>query len=165
MLTGTVTTGDQYEPHCSLQYGGDVVGPPRTRISELRLVVDGSKEYGNGRFGFVDVFVINENGNAIVLELKDIRLGELLSGRHGRLINPPDYTEMDKLDEEVSSVDEKSLDKMPYIYWSKDQSRGQSRPWLVKSERMPCRSWRDICKWSIWVPLRTGLILGYWMAR
>jgi hypothetical protein len=54
-------------------------------------------------FGVVDVFVINENGNAIVLELKDIRLGELLSGRHGRLINPPDYTEMEKLDKEVSS--------------------------------------------------------------
>ncbi|KAG0347172.1 hypothetical protein BG004_008328, partial [Podila humilis] len=30
---------------------------PSNRVPELRLVVDGSKEPGNGRFGFVDIFI------------------------------------------------------------------------------------------------------------
>ena len=44
--------------------------------SELRLVIDSSKISGEGRFGFIDIFVNGVNGNglnsSIILELKCI---------------------------------------------------------------------------------------------
>jgi hypothetical protein len=64
----------------------------------------------------VDVFIVNESGNAVILELKDIRLAGLLSGKQGRWIITPPYDAMKDLDEEVSSMDENSLNEMAYMY-------------------------------------------------
>src|SRR4051794_9280945 len=48
------------------------------RASQLRLVVDGSKEPGDGRFGFVDIFIQRSaiptasGYTCVVMELKNI---------------------------------------------------------------------------------------------
>src|ERR1051325_11283973 len=34
---------------------------PNSRVPELRLVLDGNKKYGDGRFGFVDIFILPMN--------------------------------------------------------------------------------------------------------
>ncbi|KAA8910762.1 hypothetical protein FN846DRAFT_888157 [Sphaerosporella brunnea] len=98
-----------------------LLDPPRTRVSELRLIVDGAKKYGNGRFGFVDVFIVNDDGNAVILELKDIRLAGLFSAKQGRWIDKPPYHAMNHLDKEVSNMDENSLNEMAYMYWCEDK--------------------------------------------
>ncbi|CAG8771062.1 10564_t:CDS:2, partial [Dentiscutata erythropus] len=62
--------------------------PTKHWCSKLRLVIDSSKISGEGRFGFIDIFVNEVNGNglnsSIILELKCISLVGLLSGEEGR---------------------------------------------------------------------------------
>src|SRR3954469_25501158 len=60
---------------------------PNSRVPELRLVLDGTKKCGDGRFGFVDVFIlpmdiitVGERTFGIVLELKNIMLEGLWRG-------------------------------------------------------------------------------------
>ena len=71
-----------------------LLDPPRTRVDELRLVADSTKASGACRFWFVDVFVVNGSGNAVIPELKDIRSAGLLSGKQGRWIGTPSYDAM-----------------------------------------------------------------------
>ena len=44
-----------------------LLDPQRTCVNELRLIADGTKGRGAVRFGFVDVFVVDGSGNAIIL--------------------------------------------------------------------------------------------------
>src|SRR5687767_3669375 len=60
---------------------------PNSRVPELRLILDGKKEYGDGRFGFVDIFIllmsttiVDERTLGVVLELKNITLKGLWRG-------------------------------------------------------------------------------------
>src|ERR1043165_4264173 len=79
--------------------------PLAYRVPELRLVIDGSKQKNDGRFGFVDVFIPggrsggNKSTPSIVLELKYIKLTGLESGEHGFLIKSFMTEKLKKLNE------------------------------------------------------------------
>lgn len=99
-----------------------LLDPPRTRVPELYLVMDGKKQKGDGRYAFPDIFVVgNDNSeSAVVLELKDIHLSGLWNGAHGGWAKwtIPSYEELEALAEKVAVMDEASMDKMWYMYWS-----------------------------------------------
>ena len=99
-----------------------LLDPPRTHVGEFRLVVDGTKKKGDGRFGFVDIFVVDESGSAVILELKDIRLQGLVSGREGRW-HKPNYFAMEDIETKVADMEDQSLNQMDYMYWSADQQK------------------------------------------
>ena len=100
-----------------------LLDPQRTCVKELRLIADGTKGRGAGRFGFADVFVMDGSGNAVILELKDIHLAGLHSGKQGQWVGKPSYGAMQDMEKEVISMGEDSLNGMAYMYWSKDQRR------------------------------------------
>jgi hypothetical protein len=103
-----------------------LLDPPRTRIGEVCLVMDGSKQKGSGRFGFVDIFLASNDGPGVLLELKDIRLAGLISGLQGKWVSKPLYVEMERFSEELSNMDERSLENLQYMYWSEEKKRVQS---------------------------------------
>jgi len=104
-----------------------LLDPPRTRVPELYLVMNGNKQKGDGRFGFPDMFIVGDGGSdsAVVLELKDIHLSGLWNGRQGHRTKwmNPSYAEMDALAKEVSDMDEELMNEMRYMYWSKRDKR------------------------------------------
>ncbi|CAG8624963.1 2382_t:CDS:2, partial [Racocetra fulgida] len=66
--------------------------------TELRLVIDGSKKYGEGRNGFVDIFIppqvirsVSKRTPGIILELKYITLEGLWSGETANWTKASDY--------------------------------------------------------------------------
>ncbi|KAF9423740.1 hypothetical protein BGZ76_003620 [Entomortierella beljakovae] len=73
---------------------------PHNRVPELRLIVDSSKTLGNGRLGFVDIFVArsatasDSDQTCIVLELKNATLENLCWGSLNRR---PTYEEEQEL--------------------------------------------------------------------
>lgn len=97
-----------------------LLDPPRTRVGEFRLDVDGIKKKGDGWFGFVKIFVVYESGNAVILELKDICLQGLVSGKTG-CWHKPNYYAMEAVEKEVATMEDQSLNQMAYMYWSADQ--------------------------------------------
>jgi hypothetical protein len=103
-----------------------LLDPPRTRIGEVCLVMDGSKQIGSGRFGFVDIFVASNDGPGVLLELKDIRLAGLISGLRGKWVSKPPYVEMEQFSEKLSNMDERLFDNLQYMYWSEEKKRVQS---------------------------------------
>jgi hypothetical protein len=102
-----------------------LLDPPQTRIGEVRLVMDGSKNIGSGRFGFVDIFLASDDGTGVVLELKDIRLAGLISGKKKKWVQRPTYAEMEEFSEELSNMDIGSLDGLPFMYWSEEKKQAQ----------------------------------------
>ena len=40
-----------------------MLDPPKIRIPELRLVMDGARSKGDGWYGFVDMVVCHDSGN------------------------------------------------------------------------------------------------------
>jgi hypothetical protein len=120
-----------------------LLDPPGTRTPELRLVMDGKKERNFGRYGFVDVFVTSEEGHGVLLELKDIRLAGIISGRRRKWDDWPSYADMELVAEELSTMDEKSLDALPFMYWSRDQKQAIST--TVGKTRMAALKHLDEC--------------------
>ncbi|KAF9300698.1 hypothetical protein BGZ74_007593, partial [Mortierella antarctica] len=98
---------------------------PSNRIPELRLVVDGSKEPGEGRFGFVDIFIprqataIGSEQTCVVMELKNATLEGLWKGATSR---KSDYKDLESLREALCSENESSLLSRKYAYWSQGDS-------------------------------------------
>ncbi|KAF9369335.1 hypothetical protein CPC16_004587 [Podila verticillata] len=94
---------------------------PSNRIPELRLVVDGSKEPGKGRFGFVGIFIprqataIGSEQTCVVMELKNATLEGLWKGATSR---KSDYKDLESLRETLCSEDESSLLSRKYAHWS-----------------------------------------------
>ncbi|CAG8541128.1 7574_t:CDS:2, partial [Cetraspora pellucida] len=74
----------------AFQMAIELLLPTKHRQPEVRLVVDGSKSSGAGRFGFIDIFVngVNEDRmkSSIILELKYISLVGLLSGEKAKWV-------------------------------------------------------------------------------
>jgi len=102
---------------------------PSNRIPELRLVVDGSKEPGEGRFGFVDTFIprqaIGSDQTCVVMELKNATLEGLCRGITGR---SPNYEELESLRADLQ------MERAPpillsrkYAYWSRPQQQQQQQ--------------------------------------
>ena len=64
-----------------------LLDPPDKSIPELCLVINKTKKKGEGRYGFIDIFIpprdiaINQRSLGIILELKYITLDGLLKGR------------------------------------------------------------------------------------
>ncbi|CAJ0911511.1 3636_t:CDS:2, partial [Entrophospora sp. SA101] len=86
-----------------------------------------SKISGEGRFGFIDIFVNGVNGNglnsSIILELKCISLVGLLSGEEGRWIDNPGYKSLMALDAKLEKETENELLKRIYFYWCKEKKK------------------------------------------
>jgi hypothetical protein len=90
--------------------------PLTFRVPELRLVVDGTKQKYNGRFGFVDIFIPGGKDNpSIVLELKHIKLTGLKSGSNGRFTKSLKTTELYELDKKLEGEDDDTVLKRKYM--------------------------------------------------
>lgn len=93
---------------------------PSNRIPELRLVVEGSRESGKGRFGFVDIFIpqqataIGSEQTCVVMELKNATLEGLWKGVTSR---KSDYKDLENLREVLRSENESSLLSRKYTHW------------------------------------------------
>ncbi|KAI1315836.1 hypothetical protein EDD11_000271 [Mortierella claussenii] len=94
---------------------------PSNCVPEFRLVVDGSKEPGDGRFGFVDIFIPRQamvtmsEQTCVVMELKNATLEGL---RKGITSQKSDCKGMEGLRELLSTEDESTLLMREYAYWS-----------------------------------------------
>ena len=105
-----------------------LIDEPDRRITELRLVVDGTREKGDGRYGFVDLFLFpkgsttGERTPGIALELKDITLSGLMKGSVGDWHYLPEYSEFQELSNALSNESEDDLLDRNYMYWSKKAS-------------------------------------------
>ena len=98
--------------------------PPRTRVGELRLVMDGNKPPRYGRFGFADIFFAPGGADAsVLLELKYLPLPGLLSGRSRCWISKPNDEELEKFSEEISAMTESKLDELRFAYYSQNEGR------------------------------------------
>ncbi|KAF9917174.1 hypothetical protein FBU30_000919, partial [Linnemannia zychae] len=100
---------------------------PSNHIPELRLVVDGSKEPGNGRFGFVDIFIPRQDfegdRTCIVMELKNATLEGLCRGMTGQI---PSYEELESVRTSLQLEKSCALLSRKYTYWSQ-----QDRKWTT----------------------------------
>jgi hypothetical protein len=101
-------------------------------VSQLCLVVDGSKPLGAGRFGFVDIFIPSTvtNPTAIVIEVKHIEIQGLLVASHGgREVPDAEYS---KLRSELSSQSETQVLQRQFCYFDRHLGKWSS-PSPVKS--------------------------------
>jgi len=101
---------------------------PKFRMGELRLVVDGTKDYGDGRFGFVDIFISpmnigggRERTQGVVLELKNVTMRGLCSGEKGSWKESYPYNELEEMARKLDKEDEKVLLARKYMYKSMDE--------------------------------------------
>ncbi|CAG8601445.1 7991_t:CDS:2, partial [Dentiscutata heterogama] len=98
--------------------------PSKHHRSELCLVVDPKKERGDGRYGFIDIFLDGTNDKQpinVILELKYISLTGLLSGAKGRWIKNPTYEELKSLDLKLKEESVDQLLKRKYMHWSEEK--------------------------------------------
>jgi hypothetical protein len=102
---------------------------PARHVPELRLVLDGMKEIGRGRFGFVDIFVLPtptdrfERTQAVVIELKYITLKGLAKGEANDPTKQPTHDESDRLIMKLQAENDETLLNRRYIYWSIEDRR------------------------------------------
>ncbi|GBC05235.1 hypothetical protein RclHR1_06110009 [Rhizophagus clarus] len=87
--------------------------PLKYFIPELSLIMDGKKRKGSGRFGYSDIFVLNETGdnNTISLELKYISLVGLIKNQKIKF----GANDLENLDEILEKEDEGVLLKRIYL--------------------------------------------------
>jgi len=94
---------------------------PSNHIPELRLVVDGSKEPGDGRYEFVDIFIpaqttaVGSDQMCVVMELKNATLEGLWKGADNR---KPGYKDLESLREALCGENESTLLSRKYTPWS-----------------------------------------------
>ncbi|KAK3823564.1 MAG: hypothetical protein J3Q66DRAFT_366700 [Benniella sp.] len=104
-----------------------LLAEPGSHVPELCLVVDGSKVYGEGRFGFVDLFIPRkatgtvEDQTRIILELKNTTLEGLWKGAWNN--STPQQQDLEKLQKTLRKENENSLLARKYCYYSQEQKR------------------------------------------
>lgn len=105
-----------------------ILDEPNNRVPELRLVLDGTKDYGDGRYGFVDIFILpmvtaimGQRTRGIVLELKNITSKGLWNGEMNNWNRQLSYSDLEKLQNKLCTEDDESLLARNYMYWSKEQ--------------------------------------------
>lgn len=96
------------------------------RIPELQLVMDGTKQKGDGRFGFADIFLlpmVTSLGRSLItiLELKYITLEGLLKGKTNNWNSIFSFDEMEQLIDQLSKETDQSLLERKYVYYSKER--------------------------------------------
>jgi len=110
-----------------------ILDKPSYRVPELRLVMDGNKGKGEGRYAFVDVFIpaaktiSGARTIAEILELKYITLEGLFKGQMGNWRRYPTYSDMENLEKRLSEEDEDTILKRNYMYWSKDLGQPETK--------------------------------------
>ena len=88
---------------------------PANRVPELRLAMDPTKDYSNGQYGFVDMFICPRiNGPCLVLELKTLTLSGLLQKSNENVSN----SELERMQSEIDEDTESGLLKRRYSYWT-----------------------------------------------
>jgi hypothetical protein len=98
-----------------------ILDKPSSRVPELCLVIDGNKQKGNGRFGFVDVFIpgmtttSGTRTDAKILELKYLTLEGLYKGMKKSWDRSPNYSDLENLDKLLGVESEESLLKREYM--------------------------------------------------
>ncbi|GES77266.1 hypothetical protein GLOIN_2v1774865 [Rhizophagus clarus] len=103
----------------------ELILPSQYHVPELCLIMNNIKKKGNGRFGFVDIFVLGEEikKNYISIELKYISLVGLVRNIYGeqtKELKELNANELKELDEKLEREDEEILLKKPYVYYSKE---------------------------------------------
>jgi hypothetical protein len=98
--------------------------PSQYRVPELCLVANNTKRKGDGRFGFLDIFVLAEEmkKSYISIELKYISLVGLVRNNNGKQIKAFGSNELKELDEILEKEDEETLLKRKYIYYAKENN-------------------------------------------
>jgi len=99
----------------------EILLPSKHRIPELCLVMDGKKQRGSKRYGYLDIFVLGGiRGNNISIELKYISLIGLLRNTDGKLTKEFGANELEELDKRLEKEDEESLLDRQYVYYLKE---------------------------------------------
>ncbi|GES94856.1 hypothetical protein GLOIN_2v1781474 [Rhizophagus clarus] len=94
--------------------------PQKYRIPELSLVMDGKKQKGSGRFGYLDIFVVKGAGDYnISLELKYVSLVGLIKKQKDEY----GTNDLEDLDKTLAKENEELLLNRPYSFWSKDHNK------------------------------------------
>jgi hypothetical protein len=98
--------------------------PSQYRIPELCLIANNTKRKGDGRFGFLDIFVLAEEmkKSYISIELKYISLVGLVRNNNGKQIKAFGSNELKELDEILEKEDEETLLKRKYVYYAKENN-------------------------------------------
>jgi len=97
---------------------------------EICLLVDPTKKYGNGRFGFIDLFFLattNDPHNLAVLELKVVSLKSLW---HGTQQTPgscdASHRDLEELRENLKETEEQIMTRK-WCFWNKNDWRWETR--------------------------------------
>ncbi|GES94860.1 hypothetical protein GLOIN_2v1781474 [Rhizophagus clarus] len=94
--------------------------PQKYRIPELSLVMDGKKQKGSGRFGYLDIFVVKGAGDYnISLELKYVSLVGLIKKQKDEY----GTNDLEDLDKTLAKENEELLLNRPYSFWSKEHNK------------------------------------------
>ncbi|RGB31175.1 hypothetical protein C1646_764386 [Rhizophagus diaphanus] len=101
-----------------LQVTVELLLPSKYRVPELCLIMNAAMSKGNGRFGFLDIFVLGES-YSISIELKYIPLTGLVSNINGKQTKDFNANELKELDEVLEKEDEEILLKRQYKYYDK----------------------------------------------
>ncbi|CAB4494306.1 unnamed protein product [Rhizophagus irregularis] len=96
--------------------------PSKYRIPELCLVMNKNVRKGNGRFGFVDMFVLGDETN-VIIESKYIQLVGLLRDINEKQTKTFSSIELSKLDKIIEKEDEKSLLERKYVHYVKNMKK------------------------------------------
>ncbi|CAG8483500.1 6372_t:CDS:2 [Diversispora eburnea] len=118
--------------------------PLKYRIPELCLVMDGKKQKGSGRYGFLDIFIPGKGKkNNISIELKYISLAGLM-GDPTR--NQFGIIELGRLDKMLEKENEKFLLNQSYLYWNKEfeQIRGTTIGEILNNGKHQLKSYMNI---------------------
>ncbi|CAB4381601.1 unnamed protein product [Rhizophagus irregularis] len=101
-----------------LQVTIELLLPSKYRVPELCLIMNTAMNKGNGKFGFLDVFVLGECYTNI--ELKYIPLTGLVSNTDGKYF---DANELGELDKVIEREDEDILLRRQYRYFDKKSNK------------------------------------------
>ncbi|GBB89670.1 hypothetical protein RclHR1_16440003 [Rhizophagus clarus] len=94
--------------------------PQKYRIPEFSLVMDGKKQKGSGRFGYLDIFVVKGVGDYnISLELKYVSLVGLIKKQKDKYST----NDLEDLDKTLEKENEELLMNRPYSFWSKEHNK------------------------------------------
>jgi hypothetical protein len=103
-------------------------------VPEMCLVADPAKQWGHGRFGFVDILIASlpqaPSVRMPVIELKSVNLRSLWKGPRLNTVGEPDepsHEELLALRNKLKNESEEQLLKRKYAYWSEEL-----RSWRVE---------------------------------
>ncbi|PKC66702.1 hypothetical protein RhiirA1_459361, partial [Rhizophagus irregularis] len=104
-----------------LQVTVELLLPSRYRVPELCLIMNTAVNKGNGKFGFLDVFILGES--YANLELKYIPLIWLISNINGKQAKDFNANELEELNKILEREDEDTLLKRQYRYYDKETNK------------------------------------------